>query len=420
VDAKPFDRYRLSMSEQLIIARMGHRGDGVADTQAGAVYVPYTLPGETVEAEVKGDRATVGSIARPSAERIEPICPHFGVCGGCAVQHWRADRYREWKRSLVTTALDQAGLQAEVAELVDAHGEGRRRCVLHAKRGGRKVLSVGYTGRRSHIVVPIDLCPILAPPLARAIAIAWRLAEPLEPSGKPLDLQFSATDGGLDVDIRGSGELRREATEALARIARAEKLARVTRHGELVAQFAEPSVAMGRARVVLPPGGFLQATAAGEAALVDIVREALGEARRIADLYCGIGTFTLRLAEFAQVLAADSDAAAVAALTQAAKAPGLKPIEAIARDLHRSPLTAGELVPCKAAVLDPPRQGAEAQARELCHAGIARVVYVSCNPASFARDARILVDGGFRFGRVVPVDQFRYSAHVELVGVFER
>ena len=169
-----------------------------------------------------------------------------------------------------------------------------------------------------------------------------------------------------------------------------------------------------------PPGAFLQPTVAGEQTLARLVSDAVGNAKRIADLFCGVGTFALRLAENAQVLAVDNDEDAVAALKKARGAPGLKPVETMVRDLFRSPLTAGEIVPCKVVVLDPPRQGADAQARELGHSGANKVVYVSCNPASFSRDAAILIAAGFRLARVVPVDQFRHSAHLELVGVFER
>jgi 23S rRNA (uracil1939-C5)-methyltransferase len=406
--------------EILSIARMGHRGDAIAETPAGAVYVPYALPGETVEVERQGDRARLLRVIVPSPERIEPVCPHFGTCGGCAVQHWRTDAYRAWKRGLAVTALAQAGIEAPVADLVDAHGEGRRRAVLHARRGGRKILAVGFTGRRSYVIVPIDQCPILAPALARAIAIAWRLVEPLAPTGKPIDLQFSATDGGLDVDLRGTGPLNPAAITALAQIAGEEKLERLTCHGELVAQFAEPSIKLGRARVTLPPGSFLQATALAEEILARLVSEAVSEARVVADLFCGVGTFALRLAERARVIAFDADAGAISALSRAAAAPGLKPIEAKARDLFRRPLVAAELAGCEAVVFDPPRQGAQAQARALAQSSMPRIISVSCNPATFARDARILSDGGYRLVSVVPVDQFRYSAHVELVGVLER
>lgn len=406
--------------ERLTIARLGHRGDGVVDTAEGQVFVPFSLPGETVEVDIKGDRGEIVSVIEPSAERIAPLCTHFGACGGCAVQHWREDQYRAWKRDLVVGALDQARVDATVEALEDAHGAGRRRTVLHARRGGKQALVVGFTGRRSHHIVPIEECPIFAPQLDRALIIARRLAEVLDSAGKSLDIHFTATDTGLDVDVRGSGALEPAAIEAVAAVAREERMARITRHGELIVQLTEPILRIGKASVVPPPGVFLQATAAGEEILARLVLEAVGNAKRIVDLFSGIGTFALRLAENAQVLAVDSDEGAIAALKKAKGTPGLRPIEIVTRDLFRSPLTAGEIVPAKVVVLDPPRQGAEAQARELGNSGATRIVYVSCNPATFARDAAVLIAAGFRLSKVIPVDQFRYTAHVELVGVFDR
>jgi 23S rRNA (uracil1939-C5)-methyltransferase len=296
--------------------------------------------------------------------------------------------------------------------------------VLHARRGAGsekgKNLAVGFAGRRSHAIVPIEACPVLAPALKNVFAIGRRVAEVLAPRDKPLDLHFTATEGGLDLDVRGSGPIDRKMTSALADLAAGEKLARITRHGEMVTQLTSPTLTVGRARVVLPPGSFLQATRAGEDTLARLVLEAAGKAKKVADFFCGVGTFALRLAERSKVLAADSDAPAVNTLREAAKAPGLKPIETITRDLFRRPLVAVELKGCDLVVLDPPRQGAEMQAKELARSKIEKVIYVSCNPTTFARDARILVSAGYRLLRVTPVDQFRYSAHVELVGVFER
>jgi 23S rRNA (uracil1939-C5)-methyltransferase len=270
-------------------------------------------------------------------------------------------------------------------------------------------------------VVAIDRCPVLAPALDGAIKAAWAVAEPLEPQRKPLDIQVTATDAGLDVDVRGSGPLNPNRMGALARIAAERRLARLTRHGELIAQNSSPTVHFGRVRVALPAGAFLQATTAGEAVLAQLVEQYAGPARMIADLFCGIGPFALRLAERARIRAVDLDAAAVAALRQAAAGTiGLKPVEAEARDLFRRPLVAPELKPFDAVVFDPPRQGAEAQARELARSAVPVVVAVSCNPATFARDASLLADGGYRLTAVTPVDQFRYSAHVEIVARFER
>lgn len=412
------------MLERLTIARLGRRGDGVADTPGGPVYVPFALPGEAVEAEAwpgHPDRRLPTKIAVASPERIAPVCPHFGTCGGCALQQWATAPYRNWKRGLVAEALSQAGLDAPIDELIDAHGEGRRRAVLHARRGQGDVLKVGFAAPRAHQIVAIDRCPVLAPALDGALAAAWAIAETIDDMRKPLDIQVTATEAGLDVDVRGSGPLTTAATMKLAGIAGSHKLARLTRHGEIVAQLAAPTVTVGRARVALPPGAFLQATAAGEAALAALVLEHCGTASRVADLFAGVGPFALRLAKHARVTAIDSDKDAIAALKRASEmTTGLKPIAAEARDLFRRPLATSELKPFDCVVFDPPRQGAQAQAHALAASAAPVVVAVSCNPATFARDIRTLVDGGYRLGRVTPIDQFLYAPHVEIVARLEK
>ena len=412
------------MTERLLIDRLAHRGDGVADTPDGPVFVPYTLPGETVEAErVPGhpDRRHLLRVETPSPERIEPVCPHFGVCGGCAIQHWTEALYRGWKRDLVVTALRQASLDVPVGELIDAHGEGRRRAVFHARRSGRDVLEVGFAALRAHHIVGIDRCPVLARSLDGAIKAAWAVAEALAAEGKPLDIQVTASEAGIDMDVRGSGQLNAARMSALAKIADTHRLARLTRHGELIAQRATPTVTMGKARIALPPGSFLQATAAGEQTLAELVCGHVDKAKIVADLFCGLGPFALRLAERARVTAFDADAGAVAALKAATAATqGLKPIEAEARDLFRRPLVGPELKRVDAVVFDPPRQGAEAQSRELAKSAVPLVIAVSCNAATFARDVKILTEGGYKLTGVTPVDQFKYSAHVEIVARLSR
>ncbi len=412
------------MVERLLIDRLGHRGDGVAAGTTGAIYIPGALPGETVEVdEVAGhpDRRRLLHIDTPSTDRIAPICPHFGVCGGCAVQHWDAARYRAWKRDLLVEALRQAGLDAPVADLIDAHGEGRRRAGVHARRGTHEVLEVGFSAARAHHVVAIDRCPILAPKLDGAIDAAWAIAEVLDAAKKPLDIHVTATDTGLDIDVRGSGPLTASLTTALARVANKHDLARLTRHGELIALARAPTLRMGKATVPLPPAAFLQATAEGEAVLARLVVDSCVGAACVADVFSGIGPFALRLAERARVVAVDDDDDALAALKRAAASTaGLKPIEIEVRDLFRRPLTAAELKRFDAVVFDPPRQGAQAQARELALSGVPLVVAVSCNPGTFARDARELVRGGYRLIKVTPVDQFRYAAHVEIVARLQR
>jgi len=412
------------MTEQLTIARLGHRGDGVADTATGAAFVPYTLPGETVTVEaIPGhpDRRRLLSVDSPSPERIEPVCIHFGVCGGCAMQHWSLPEYLVWKRGQVVETLAQHGIDAPVDAVIDAHGKGRRRAVLHARRGHGDVLEVGFAAPRAHHIIAIDMCPILAPGLAGTIPISWAIAELLKPTNKPLDIHVTASDHGLDIDVRGSGPLPSSRLTQLAKLAEQYKIARITRHGELVIQRVEPALKIGRALVPLPPGAFLQATAEGEAVLAALVLKHLGKSKRVADLFCGLGTFALRIGEFARVLAIDSEASAMKALERGIhSAPGLKPIEMKTRDLFRSPLGAMEMKGLDAVVFDPPRQGAERQAQELALAKVPLVISVSCDASTFARDARILIDGGYKLTGVTPVDQFRYSHHVEVVGRFER
>jgi 23S rRNA (uracil1939-C5)-methyltransferase len=410
--------------EKLVIDHVGHFGDGVAVVGGQNVYVPYTLGGETVEvAPVPGhpDRRRLIQVERASPERVTPFCPHFAICGGCAIQHWEAERYRAWKRDLVVETLAQANLACEVDSLIDAHGLGRRRITLHARMGTHDVLKVGFAAASSHDIIPVDHCPILDSGLSGALDAAWAIAEPLVPTGKPLDIQITATNSGLDVDVRGSGPLPAATIAMLSRVAEQHRLARLTRHGELVLMRTPPTITIGAAQVTLPPGSFLQATVAGEEALAAQVMEHCQRARHVADLFCGVGPFALRLAAKSRISAFDSDAGAVAALQKAATStPGLKPLKAEARDLFRRPLMPQELRDYDAIVFDPPRQGAQAQARQLAASKVAVVVAVSCNVATFARDARILVDGGYRLEGVTPVDQFRHTPHVELVARFER
>jgi 23S rRNA (uracil1939-C5)-methyltransferase len=408
--------------ERLVIDHVGHRGDGVAHADGQSVYVPYTLGGETVEvAAISGqpDRRRLLQVERASPERVTPFCPHFGICGGCAIQQWEGERYRAWKRDIVVETLAQAKLECEVYPLIDAHGQGRRRITLHARMGTHDVLKVGFAAANSHDIIPVDRCPILDPGLSGALDAGWAVAEPLISIGKPLDIQITSTSNGLDVDVRGSGARPAAMIATLSRVAEQHRLARLTRHGELVLMRTPPTITIGAAQLTLPPGSFLQATVAGEETLAELVSGHCKRAKHVADLFCGVGPFALRLAAKSRVSAFDSDAGAIAALQKAATSTsGLKPIKAEARDLFRRPLMPQELHEYDAVVFDPPRQGAQAQALQLAASKIPVVVAVSCNVATFARDARILIDGGYRIEGVTPVDQFRHTPHVELVARF--
>ncbi len=399
---------------QLEITGMGRRGEAIATHDGGTLDVPHGLPGETIRAEVNGARARIVAIETASPDRIAPFCKFFTRCGGCQVQHWRDEPYRQWKRGLVITALKNRGIEAPVAELIDAHGDGRRRVSLHVRRQDGAVLA-GFMAARSHDLLDIDRCPILVPGLQGAMDIARAIGARLG----DCDVALTATGTGIDGAVKVDREL---AARSLHGLAQADLgLARLTVNGEPVATRATPVVSMGRAKVALPPVSFLQATEAGEAALAKLVIAAAGKARKIADLFCGAGPFALRLAETAQVAAFDSDRQAIAALDRARReTSGLKPVTATARDLFREPLVASELKDFDAVILDPPRSGAEAQARQLAKSAAGTVIAVACDPASFARDAEILTRGGYRLGAITPVDQFKWSSHVETVAVFQR
>lgn len=395
---------------ELTIDSLGQHGDGIARLGEERVFVPFALPGERVAVERDRDRATIVEILSASPERVEAPCPHFTVCGGCSLQHLAPGVYAEFKRGLVREPLRRAGIDVEIGTLIDARGTGRRRATLHV-RGG----SAGYMRARSHDVLDLDSCPILVPALARA---APAIARALAPLAGAADASFTLTDTGLDLSVRSERKLR---PVELAAFARQHRLARLTFNREPVYMAQPPSVRMGAAVVELPPASFLQATAAAEEALAALVVEGVGKAKSVADLFCGVGPFTLRLAERARVHAADSDRPAVAALQKAFNhARGLKPVSAQARDLFRDPLAPIELERFDAVVFDPPRAGAERQALELARSKVRTLVAVSCDPTSFARDAAILVAGGYRIDRLTPVDQFAYAPHVEIVATFTR
>ena len=401
--------------QTLVIERLGRRGEGVAQGPDGPVYVPYALAGETVTAEVSGERARLVDVLKPSPDRVAPVCPWFGTCGGCAVQTLAAEPYAEWKRGLVASALAREGMQATVAPLVPAHGAGRRRVTFHARD-----TTVGFMRVRAHEIVAIDACPILAPELAGALAAARAIARTLARLGKPLDILVTATLSGLDIDLRGPGVLGAAETQRLFMLADTHDLARLSNHGVAFVTRREPLLRMGLALVAPPPGAFLQATVAAEEMIAARVVDAVAGGR-VADLFGGVGTLALRLATASRVHAVELAAPALVALARAANTtPGLKAVTTEARDLFRRPLTKEELAPYDAVVFDPPRAGAEAQAKDLARSHVPTVVVVSCEPTSFARDAALLVAGGYALESVTPIDQFLYSAHVETVAVFRK
>lgn len=411
----------LTTTRDIEITRIGAQGDGIGDR----TFVPLTLPGERVRARVEGERGELETLLAASPDRVAPPCPHFGVCGGCALQHWAMEPYLAWKRERVVEALSRERLETEVLATFASPPASRRRLALHvrAARGGAVV---GFKERRSWTLVPIETCPISHPRLVAALPALRALGKPFleHPKSAPT-LHVTLTRTGLDIDVTGveakSGGLSADARVRAAMIAQQADFVRVTMAGEAIYVAREAIVTLGQAHVALPPGAFLQAVPQAEEAMAAFAVEAVGGAARIADLFCGVGTFSFRLAQVGTVLAADAAAPAIAALKAAAgRTPGLKSITAETRDLSKRPVLARELAKIDAVVFDPPRAGALEQAGEIARSKVERVVGVSCNPATFARDARVLVEAGFRLDRVLPVDQFLWSPHVELVGVFSR
>jgi 23S rRNA (uracil1939-C5)-methyltransferase len=408
---------------ELAIEQIGGEGDGVAE---GPIFVPFALPGERVLAAGAGERRELVEVLVESPQRVEPPCPHFFACGGCALQHWAHEPYLAWKVERLRATLARERLETEILPAFAAAPATRRRAALHARKGSREAARLGYKIRRSWDLVDIAVCPISEPAIQAAIPALKRLAAPLfeHPKSAPT-LHVTLTDTGLDVDISGverrSGGLSADARMILAERAAETDLARVTLDGEVAYLARAPLVRVGEATVRLPPGAFLQATAGAEAAMAEFATAAAAGAGRIADLYCGVGAFTFRLAQIAPVYAADFAAEAVQAVIGAlATAPGLKGVTAEARDLVRRPVLAEELKRVDVAVFDPPRAGAAEQTAELARSKLSRVIAVSCNPATFVRDARRLVDAGFTLERLLPVDQFLWSSHVELVAEFRR
>jgi 23S rRNA (uracil1939-C5)-methyltransferase len=409
------------MRLEVEIDRLGAQGDGVAEGPDGPIFVPFALPGEHVRVEVgeDGKHATLLDMLTQSPDRAEPICPHFGVCGGCALQHLKEGTYLAWKRERVVQALKSRGLEAEV-EPVRPLPLGSRRRATFALGRIDGVLALGYRRARSHDLIDIETCPILSPAIVTRLPRLKTALGPLLGGKREARVSVTETETGLDIVVEGV----RPKEVALAKLAGEAVrlgLARITAGGESLMSGSAPALRFGSAEVRPPPGAFLQASPDAEHVMIELVREGTGRAKRVADLFAGLGTFSLALAGTAAVDAFEADDATRAALTEAVRhTPKLKPVRAVSRDLFRTPLGPAELGTYDAVVFDPPRAGAAAQSEQLAKSKVKKIVAVSCNPGTLARDLRLLVDGGYRIACVVPVDQFLFSGHVEVVAHLER
>lgn len=403
---------------RLTIDRLGHLGDAIAAGPAGQVYVAQMLPGEVVEGELQGDRLLTPRIVTPSADRVRAPCAHARTCGGCLMQHASDAFVAAWKTDVVRSALTGQGLEATLRPILTSPPRSRRRTTIAGRRTKGGAL-LGFHARASDVLVAIPQCQLLHPDLMAAFPALEALVITGGSRSGELALTVTRTLAGPEVSVTGGKPLDSALRLDLARVTEAHGLSRLTWDAEVVALRTAPLQQFGRARVAPPPGGFLQATAEGEAALLAAVREIVGDARQIVDLFAGAGTFALPLAERAEVLAVEADAGLTAALDKGwRQAEGLKRVTTQTRDLFRRPLEPDEFKGIDAVVIDPPRAGAEAQTATLARAQVPLIASVSCNPVTFARDAKTLIAAGYRLDWVQPVDQFRWSAHVELVARF--
>ncbi len=419
------------------IEGLGARGDGFASLDGRPVFVPFTVAGDRVRLRLTGTRAggfkgAVLELLEEGPGRAEPPCPHFGVCGGCALQHLSGEAYGRWKQGLVAQALARRGFgEVPVQPMVRIPPGTRRRATLAAARTETGV-TLGFHGRESHAVVDLEICLLLTPRLMGLLPPLRQALAPLLREGETAAVTLTETEAGPDLLVVSAQGPGLEAREALAAFAEGQDLARLTwaaraKAGEAlepepVVRRRPPRLDFAGVAVEPPPGGFLQPTAAGEAALVEAVLSYLPEgAAAVADLYAGCGTFTFPLAGRARVHAVERDEAALAALWSAARKADLAGrITVEARDLSRAPVTAEELAGGDCVVFDPPRAGAREQAAEIARPKVPAAIAVSCNPNTFARDARTLVDGGFTLVEVAPIDQFPWAGHLELVASFRR
>ncbi|MGO7587730.1 class I SAM-dependent RNA methyltransferase [Rhizobium leguminosarum] len=414
-------------TETVTIEKLGAQGDGIASSAGGPVYVPFSLPGETVAIARVKSQGTIMSITTPSPDRQEPPCRHFGpdgvngTCGGCTLQHMADAPYGAFKRQLVIDALKSKGLTPEVGEIVQAR-PGERRRVVFAARKTEKDMLVGFNQAESHHIVAIEECPISSAGIIARLPAIRAIAASLATSAEPFRVAVLETLSGLDVSVDDVKKLsdpqRRKAIETALGL---RGIARVSLNGEILVEPSKPMVEFGGIQVSPPPGGFTQATKPAEEAMAELVIAHAGKAKRIADLFAGSGTFSLRLARIGRVHAVEAEAKALAALDHAARnTQGLKPVTVEKRDLFRRPLMTQEFKPYDVVVFDPPRAGAEFQCQELARSAVKKIVAVSCNPLTLARDLAILVEGGYRITQVTPIDQFLWTSHVEVVATLEK
>lgn len=404
----------------MTVSRLGHLGDGVIAQDGGDLFAPFTLPGEVVSGDPNGDRLENVRITTPSADRITPVCRHFKQCGGCQVQHASASFVEDWKARIVESALAAQGINVRVEQVFTAPPSSRRRARFAGRRT-KKSAMIGFHRTASDQLVEVPDCKVLAPAILAALPMLRDVTARFASRKGVLGLQVTDTTTGLDIDITGVEISIPVDIAALIQIVQQANVARVSNNGEMLATFTDPKIYWDEIAVTPVAGGFLQATPEAEAALIDLVKATTKGAKRILDLFAGAGTFALPMSKQAEVEAYELDLRSIAAMDAAwRQAKGVRNLNAKVRDLFRAPLDVKELAGFDAAIIDPARAGAAAQMAELAASQIPVIASISCNPVTFARDARILIDGGYTLEKLQVIDQFRWSSHVELAARFTK
>lgn len=408
------------MSQQINISDLSINGDGVGFYEGIKIHAPFTLPGDIITGSISGARIAEPVVLEASPHRIPPLCSHFKTCGGCTLQHGSDLFLSAWKKQFVERILHTKNITTSMRSVIMSGAKTRRRAVLSASRG-RKSARIGFHQKSSKTLVEISECHLICPEIMSGLPGLKALAQIGASRTSEIRFHVTSASAGLDIAVSNAKEISAPLKQEIGAIAAQNDFARLCWNGQLAAQITPPLQYFEKIAVLPPSESFLQATQAGEDALRASVREIVHGADQLADLFAGCGTFALPLTRSAQVYAAESDADMLKAMQQAwDNHPRLKPLTTERRDLFRRPLEASELQKFDAVVLDPPRVGALAQVAALAQSQITRIAYVSCNPASFARDAQILVESGFQLEWVQIVDQFRWSPHIELVGKFQR
>lgn len=403
------------------ISRLGRQGDGIAVVDGRDTFVPFTLPGETVTLNGKGNRRQVAELLAPSAERVAAVCPHYGICGGCQLQHMEHSAYLEWKKAILVDALNAEGITAPVETIRAFPIATRRKAVLNANRLNG-ALQFGYAERGSNDLVNISECHVLEPTLQESLEDIRAFISSLPLGAKAIRVSVLSTENGLDIHIDGDLRLAGPQRTAITQKAMDSGFARLSLNDETLIEARRPLLEMGIAQVSPPPGGFVQAASAAELDMAELVVEHLSGCKNVVDLFSGVGTFALRLAARSTVWALEDNAPAIASLQRAWRETGgkLKELKAEVRNLERRPVSFQELKKVQGLVFDPPRAGAELQCKQLAKSKVGKIAAVSCNPQTLARDLAILIEGGYKIERIIPIDQFRFTPHLEVVALLTR